>query len=144
MANESKNVNVNENENTNKPVDQAPAQEQPKQAETPASKPVKEKVTWKLGPISIDLNPKVAKALKIGGRALAAAGAVALGVGVGSKTMGNKKDAVIRSKNLEIDRLTADLAQATAPKLVDTIVDSATAVAEVVPDVIDTVAETVD
>ena len=138
MAENDKNVNVNETEKTNDP---APVQA-PQKPEVAAEK-VKETVPVKLGPLgTLNMNPKVAKALKIVGGAAAATAAVALGFTVGGKVTGKKKDVIIRSKNNEIDRLSADLAEATAPKLVDNLSSSITET--VIPDVVDVVAETVD
>lgn len=125
----------NENNVTDNNVNPAPA-EQPKPQDQPAQ-PVKETEEIKLGFIRFDLPKPVAKWARRIGKGLLIAGAATAGY-VGGKAISEKKSGVvIRSKNSEIDRLTADLAAANAPKLVDTISDAA----EVV---VDAVSETVD
>lgn len=130
-------------ENENKNVNQDPVQEQPKQAEAPA-KPVKELETLRLGRLHMDVSPTTAKWVRRIGKGLLFVGVAAAGVATGTAVSNKKTMGMVKSKNSEIDRLTAELAAAQAPKLVDTIASSAEAVVETIPDIVDTVAETVD
>lgn len=134
MAENNNTVNeIKENQETQ----EAPVQEQSKEAEKPAK--VKEKVTWKLGPVSIDLNPKVAKFLKISGGVLLGGAAVATGVAVGSTITERKKNAVIRGKDADIAKLTDQLAAATAPVALPEIPELPNVAAEVIPEVVDSI-----
>lgn len=97
---------------------------------------VKEKVTWNLGPIHIDLNPTVAKVLKVVGIGTAVVGVGAIGLKVGSTTTGKKKDEVIDSQVAEISRLNSLLDA--APKAIETTVE---AVTEAIPEAVEAISE---
>ena len=97
---------------------------------------VKEKVTWNLGPIHIDMNPTVAKVLKVVGIGTAVVGVGAIGLKVGSTTTGKKKDEVIDSQVAEISRLNSLLDA--APKAIETTVE---AVTEAIPEAVEAISE---
>jgi hypothetical protein len=124
---EEKKTNVTEN---NEVKDQK-APEQP--AEKKDDKKEKEKVTWTLGPVSIKLNPTVAKVLKgvgIGG-AIFVTGIIGDRIGAGRK--GRSDKTVIDSQAAEIDRLNnlIDTAPTPAiPEVVDTVAEVATEAVE--------------
>lgn len=134
------NNNMNATNNENATVNQNPAPEQPKQAEQP-QKPVKELVPMKVGPAIMMVSPGFKKWCGRIFKGALVIGAAAGGAAVATKITGNQKDAVIRSKTNEIDRLSAALAEAQTPKLVDSISET---VKDVVPTIVDSVAETVD
>ena len=106
----------------------------------PPAQPVKEIEPVKVGFVQLNLPKPVAKWARRIGKGLLIAGAAVAGYAGGKAISDRKSGVVIRSKNSEIDRLTADLAAANAPKLVDTIADTA----EVVVDAVDAVSETVN
>jgi len=122
----------NENKNVTENAAEMNAQEQTEKKD----KKVKEKVTWKLGPISIDLNPTVAKILKIGAIGTAVVGVGAVSAKVGGIQVGKKKDAEINSQLAEISRLNSLLDA--APKAIECAAET---VAEVVPEAVEAVTE---
>lgn len=124
MSNE-KNATVNENTAEN-------AQEQ----EVKETKKKVEKITWKVGPMSLDVNPTVAKVLKFVGIGAVIVGAGAIGSKIGGVTVGKKKDSVIDSQVAEISRLNALLDE--APKLIESTAETVT---EAVSEVAEAVAE---
>lgn len=98
-----------------------------------ATKPAK--VPYKLGPITVELNPKVAKVLKFVGIGTVVVGAVAIGSKIGSKVTGSKLNTEIGAKDSEIARLQALLDD--GPELLET----AETVTETIPEVVDTISE---
>lgn len=122
-----------ENKN-NATVNNAAAEGAQEQQNTTAK--VKEKVTWNLGPIHIDMNPTVAKVLKFIGIGTAVVGVGAIGLKVGSTTTGKRKDTVIDSQMAEISRLNSLLDA--APKAIETAAET---VVETVPDVVEAISE---
>lgn len=93
-----------------------------------------EKITWKLGPMSLDIHPTVAKVLKFVGIGAAVVGVGAIGTKIGGTMVGKRKDSVIDSQVAEISRLNALLDE--APKLIEST-------AEAVTDTVSEVAEAV-
>lgn len=102
--------------------------------EQTAEKKKVEKITWKLGPLSLDIHPTVAKVLKFVGIGAVIVGAGAVGSKIGSVTVGKKKDSIIDSQVAEISRLNALLDE--APKAIEcvaeTVTEAASEVAEAV------------
>ena len=131
MAEEKKDVNVTEE--TKEQEQQKPEQEQPKADQK--DKPKKERVTWKFGPVSIDLHPTVAKVLKgvgIGG-AIVVTGLIGDRIGAGRK--GRSDKTVIDGQAAEIDRLN---------NLIETAATAPVAIPETVESVAETVSEAVE
>ena len=125
MAEEMKNVNATEN---NEVKDQKQEQQQSKKADEKK----KETVTWKLGPVSIDLNPKVAKALKAVGIGGAIVVTGLIGDRIGSNRKGRSDRSVIDGQAAEIDRLNTllDSAPAQIPETVESVVETTTEAVE--------------
>lgn len=125
MAEEMKNVNATEN---NEVKDQKQGQQQPEKADEKK----KEKVTWKFGPVSIDLNPKVAKALKAVGIGGAIVVTGLIGDRIGSGRKGKADRTVIDGQAQEIDRLNAllDSAPAQIPETVESVEETTTEAVE--------------
>ena len=125
MAEEMKNINATEN---NEVKDQKQEQQQPKKADEKK----KEKVTWKLGPVSIDLHPTVAKALKAVGIGGAIVVTGLIGDRIGSNRKGRSDRSVIDGQAQEIDRLNAllDSAPAQIPETVEPVVETTTETVE--------------
>jgi hypothetical protein len=125
MAEEMKNVNATEN---NEVKDQKQEQQQPEKADEKK----KEKVTWRLGPVSIDLNPKVAKALKAVGIGGAIVVTGLIGDRIGSGRKGKADRTVIDGQAQEIDRLNAllDSAPAQIPETVEPVEETTTEAVE--------------
>ncbi len=123
-------------ENKNATVNNNAATENAQEQQNTTEKKVKEKVTWNLGPIHIDLNPKVAKVLKVVGIGTAVVGVGAIGLKVGSTTTGKKKDDVIDAQVAEISRLNS-LLDAT-PKAIECAAET---VVEAVPEAVEAISE---
>ena len=123
MVEEMKNATEN-----NGVKDQKQEQQEPKKADEKK----KETVTWKLGPVSIDLNPKVAKVLKgvgIGGAILVTG---LIGDKIGSGRKGKADRTVIDGQAAEIDRLNAllDSTPAQIPETVESVEETTTEAVE--------------
>lgn len=95
-----------------------------------------EKITWKCGPLSLDIHPTVAKVLKFVGIGAAVVGVGAIGTKIGGTMVGKRKDSVIDSQVAEISRLNALLDE--APKMIESAAET---VAEVVPEAVEAVTE---
>ena len=124
--------NNQENNNVNGTVNNAANQGQPEQP----AKQKPEKVPYKVGPITIELNPKVAKVLKFVGIGTIVVGAVAVGSKIGGSVKGKQLGNEISARDSEIARLQALLDD--SPALIETAAETVT---DVVPEVVDTISE---
>ena len=125
MANNNQENNVN-----NGTVNQQQTGTEIPQANKPA------KVPYKLGPITIELNPKVAKILKFVGIGTVVVGAVAIGSKIGGTVKGKQLGNEISARDSEIARLNALLED--GPALLETAADN---VVDTIPEVVDTISE---
>lgn len=108
--------------------DQKQEQQQPEKADEKK----KEKVTWRLGPVSIDLHPTVAKVMKAVGIGVVVIGTGIIGDRIGSNRKGRSDKTVIDGQAQEIDRLNAllDSAPAQIPETVESVAEATTEAVE--------------